>query len=386
MNLLLNGLPVLTFRMLLPWTGAWVADFDLDGDVPPPTSGPALVAGDATLVGTVDPLRSGKFGERPRVGIVAGGGGWSKTVRAQHYHSDGALPFATVLAATAAEVLETATLLEPVMLAEDFVRVAGPASQVLSGRAWWVGLDGVTRVGQRPPVAPPEGLEVLDWDQATGVATAACDGLVEPGTMLADERFGGAKVVRDAELELSAEGLRARLWLVDEVVTTPSPSPFVQAVRALAVDAIRPETMRRYRYRVIGMAGERVVLQAIDAGAPDLQPVRIWAGVPGAKAELAPGAEVLVGFRAGDAPTPIVEAFAPTDGAGWAPLTLDFEANAAISIKAPQVNLADASDAAVLLSAFIAWGKTVATAINGLVPGAVQLPTALMGSTKVRLS
>lgn len=204
--------------------------------------------------------------------------------------------------------------------------------------------------------------------------------------MLADERFGGAKVVRDVELVLTPEGLRASLWLVDATVMSPSPTPFVQAVRALAVDAVRPESLRRYRYRVIGMAGERVVLQAIDTGAPDLQPVRIWAGIPGAKAELAPGAEVLVGFRAGDAPTPIVEAFAPTDGAGWAPLMLDLEANAAISIKAPLVNLADASDAAVLLNAFIAWGSTVASAINGLVPGAVQPPTAVMGSTKVRLS
>lgn len=341
MNILANGQAVLTMRILIPWTGAWVADLSVDGDTAP-SSGRMAVSGDATLVGTVDPLRSGKFGERPHVGVVGGAGGWAKTVRAQHYHSDGTLPLATPLAATAAEVGETVQVVTPATLAEDFVRVAGLASQVLSGRPWWVGLDGITRVGARPQLPTPESLEVLDWDASRGVASAACDTIIEPGTVIVDGRFNGRrKIVRDVELEMLESGITATLWLTDAAPSAPS-TPFGQAIRALAVDAIRPETMRQYRYRVVAMSGDRVTLQAIDRDAPDLQPVRIWAGVPGMSADLAPGAEVLVGFRAGAAPTPIVVAFAPVDGTGWAPLmlTLDAVAKLALGEKAAQVILA----------------------------------------------
>jgi hypothetical protein len=57
-------------------------------------------------------------------------------------------------------------------------------------------------------------------------------------------------------------------------------------------------------------------------GLPDLLPLSVWPGIAGAHAELAPGAEVLVGFIEGDRTQPVVLAFAGREGPGFVPVRL----------------------------------------------------------------
>lgn len=335
MNLTANGLPVLTFRLLTPWSGPWMFSATLEADATLPAGAPCTVAGEAgTLSGSVDPDpdRTYKFGEQVHLGMLAGGGGWHKTVRPQHYHSDAALPLATVVTTTAAEVKEVATVTAPQSLGKDFLRVAGPASQVLRGRSWYVGYDGITVVGPRLPRPQPLSLEVHSWSEEDGTCDASCDEFVVPGTVVVDDRFG-SRIVRDVEMIMSGDKLRATLWLVETAPTGEAELELMAALGSVARKAVGAEWLRTYEYTVVAMQGDRVSVAPVDPTvAPAATPLSVWCGVPGAAAKLLPGTRVVVAFRNGDAMSPYVSAFEGPDGEGWAPLELTLDAVGALNL------------------------------------------------------
>lgn len=332
MILTANGIAVSTMTLLIPWTGVWSAELQLDGEALPPT-GPVAILGDGiALQGSVDPDRSGAFGEQLSLAVVGGMGGWSHPVRPKHYHSDVAVPLATVLATTAAEVKEPPPVCGPETVGKDYVRVAGPASQVLEGRSWYVGLDGITVVGPRPPL-PAVDIEILEWNVALGVVVASCDSIVQPGTVLVSPLFG-TRTVRDVELVMSADSIRATLWTVAEAPEGASRLELAGLLAGIARAAVRPEYLRLYECRVIGMTGERVDLQPTErlGGSPEIIPASVWSGVPGCKAMLSPGSLVLLGFRSGDPTQPYVAAFEDPEGPGWAPLELTLDARVVLNL------------------------------------------------------
>ena len=89
-----------------------------------------------------------------------------------------------------------------------------------------------------------------------------------------------------------------------------------------------------YRYRVVRMnsGDNRVCLQPVAAslGLPDLLPVSIMPGVPGAKPELAEGSTVLVSFIEGDPKQPIVTHFASPDSGDFLPVSVALNASASV--------------------------------------------------------
>ena len=91
-----------------------------------------------------------------------------------------------------------------------------------------------------------------------------------------------------------------------------------------------------YRYRVVRMnsGDNRVCLQPVAAslGLPDLLPVSIMPGVPGAKPELAEGSTVLVSFIEGDPKQPIVTHFASPDSGDFLPVSIALNASASVLI------------------------------------------------------
>ncbi len=311
-TLLLNTFRAVSVRLLIPWTGAWIADVDFDLEAVPvaPTGAALLKIGETTvLLGTIDPRASGRFGQKGRARVVAGAGGWDKTVTARHFHNDAGLLSAAVLTATAAEVGEKLVQPIPSVLGFDFVRSAGPASRVLAGLDWYVDFSGVTFVGPRVPIpADPTSVEVLSFDPNTQRAEIASDAVIRPGTILVDPRFGTA-TVRDVEQTFNDAGARATAWCGET-----STSRFISGLKSLAREATGLAHLKGYKYRVVAAGPDgRLTLQALRraAGVPDSIAIPVWPGVAGVSVQVAPGTICIVEFVEGDPAQPVVRAFEP---------------------------------------------------------------------------
>lgn len=218
--LALNGVRVNAARLVIPYSGAWTADLELDGAVLP--TGPAsLVLGSSTLSGTVLSAQSVAWANHLRVRLVGGRGGWRKAVAARAYHDDGGVRRADVLDGLATECGETIVSAgDLTRLGVDFVRCAGTAARaldaILGGVAWWVGLDGVTRYGTRPTATLAPLVELLDVEERGRVAVFGTEdpGAVPIGARFVDSRLGGSAMVREVEFEARANVTRVRAWAV----------------------------------------------------------------------------------------------------------------------------------------------------------------------------
>lgn len=310
MTLLLNQLRAVTVRLRMPWTGVWTADVDVDLDLSHvvPSGLAALTVGESILPCAIDPSRGGAFGEKSRLRVLGGAGGWEKEVRSQHFKNDAGVLSTAVISATAAEVKERAVVLSPQRLGVDFVRTKGPASRVLSGMSWYVEpFTGTTIVGPRPeqPAIPTE-VEVLTWDPQNSVAEIATDRVLVPGTVLLDTRFGTA-IVRDVEQTFREGSARATAWCDASARTR-----LLGALRTLIREEVSLDALKVYLYRVVTQGpDDRVFLQAVDRsdGVPDVLPITIWTGMTGVSARVLLGTECLVMFRSGDRARPFVLGF-----------------------------------------------------------------------------
>lgn len=313
-TLMLNGLTVVSVRLFQPWQGGpWTAEVDFDLEAVPvmPIGPVTLKIGTSVFVGTIDPDASGKFGEKGRARVIAGGGGWHRPVASRQFHNDAGVLSPAVIMATAAEVGEAAVVAIPKFLGVDYERVAGPASRVLAGLDWYVTPAGVTTVAPRVP-APgnPLEIDVLSWDAHAHIAEIATDEVLSPGTILVDPRFG-TLIVRDVEQTFDAGGARATARIAEK---TPAGGKLAGMLASAVRELGGLANLKTYRYRVVAQnpADGRLTLQAISrqAGAPDSLALPAWYGVPGLKAELiTPGSEAAVVFLDGDPAQPAVVAF-----------------------------------------------------------------------------
>lgn len=341
MSLFVNGLQFNSMRWLASWSGVWCAELELPHGTEVVPSGRVVIASEAltmTLVGTVDSDHSGSFSEKKSLRVLAGGGGWQKNVRKKTYHSDIGIPLAMVATTTAAEVAEIVTVLTPKVIGKDFIRAEGAASQVFTeaGVDWWVGLDGITRVGTRLPSIQPASLVVKDWNPTTRMMQFTASALIEPGTIIVDPRFG-KQVVRQVEATIAGGLVSGTLFTADAPPKSGSYSELIDDLAALSREATRITFARFHEYRVIAMAGDRVELQAINpiGGLPNVLPGSVWGGISGYKATLQPASRVLVGFIGGDPRYPFVAAFEPSDGVGWRPIRLELDALLSIELGGP---------------------------------------------------
>lgn len=326
----IDGQRATRLRIVRPWTGVWFAEADLDGTAGPvvPSGAVEIRVNGQVMRGTVDPSGSAKFGQRSTVRVLAGGGGWAKPVKPRHFHNDGAVRLSSVVRATASEVGEVADVRADEVLAVDFVRSGLlPASQVLGGASWHVDDAGTTVVGARAVEPAPEAaaVRVLEWDPSSDRASITAAAFVLPGWTVEDARFGGPRTIRDVEQVFDSSGSTITAWCSP---TSPEASALVSALGGLVLGLSGVTYCKGYRYRVYGMKGHRVELQAVSkvAGLPDVLPVSMRPGVPGVHADLALGAEVVVEFIEGDRTRPVVRAFVGKDGETWLPKALEFDA------------------------------------------------------------
>jgi hypothetical protein len=342
----LGSQEVIAARVRVPWTGVWVADVDVAGTVVP-SGQVTLQIGTTSFVGTVEPSRSGAFLSRTHVLVVGGKNKWSSSVRPRGYHNDAQVrrnQIAVDAARDAGEVLVVDAALDR-PLNVDFAREGAPApasrvlEQLFPDASWWVGTDGITRLGTRSITDVSANVQALEADERKGTAVLTVDtddvSKLLPGSSVTDAQRlpGGAFVVHDVELVVEAQKLRAFAWAGvgrDERLTA--------ALRALARESDSRRTFQGiYRYRVFSMSSDRVQLQAVrtDLGLPDIMPISMSPGVAGAWSELAGGSIVFVAFAdGGDPAAPIVIGFEPKGGPGFMPMQTTLDAQQKVAIGA----------------------------------------------------
>ncbi len=319
-----NGVRAVRVRLVTTWRGAWFADIDLDPESAPVTaadvpSGSVTIVltppglAQITLVGTVDPDAVGRFVSSVPLRVLAGAGGWAKSVPEQQFHSDGGVSSVTVEQSTANAVGETVNDPSPVALGIDWVRLAGPARRVFGERDWYVDGAGVTQVGARPPATPDASIELLSWEPLHQHGMLSGDALVLPGTVLTDPRFDGPITVRDVVQTFDASGTRAEIWCGQSTT-----SKLEATLRNIVNELGGLATLKTYLYRIVSQNGDgRLVLQPVvnpdgsASDAPPLNPVSVWPGMSGLSALYKTSSQVIVGLVGGDPAFPVVVSFQP---------------------------------------------------------------------------
>ena len=384
----LGGNVVTDARLTIPAWGLSWHDVSIDGEVT--LSGRVtLVVADLTIQGTVQ--SGGPAAGRSFYRVVAGAGGWGKTLPAKSYVNDAGVKLSTVLgdaAAASGETLDLTSFDTSTRLGPAFVRPAGPACRVLelvAPSAWYVGEDGLTRLGARPAsTLTSTAARTSQLDLARGTLELASETIagILPGLVV------DGLTVLDVEHAVSKDGLRSKVWGKQGGAA----SRRLSAMRKI-VDQMDPD--RKFRgvseYRVINQTGERLNLQAVRAstGMPDLGLVFVRPGVPGAKASHTLGAKVLVGFVDADETRPVVLGFVDADDGFFLPISSSFDATTSVTIgaSAGTVNVGAApapvaKSAAVLtsLTAIETWVTALNSALAAA-PDPAHVATAMVTPT-----
>ncbi len=327
----LAGLRATHARAQIPAWGCWFADVALDGEHT--LSGQAdLVIADLTLKGTV--LDGGPTSGRSYYRIVGGKGGWGKIIEPIGEANDLGVKLSTVLtkvARLAGEDLDLTTV-PSTRLGPACVLVEGPASRLLelrASKAWYVGEDGVTRLGTRAAAALAEALSDGPVDHARGTVTLARESIA---AILPGVTVRGLTAI-DVHHEVDAKGgLRTTIW--GQLAPTDA-SRRLDAWRAL-FDALDPA--RPYRgvteYRVLGLEGKRANLTPVRAssGMPDLKRVMAYPGVPGCEGSVRAGSVVLVGFINSDHARPYICGFEHPEGPGFVPTSITLTGSSFVDV------------------------------------------------------
>lgn len=312
--------------------GCWYADISIDGAITL-TGRVTLKIADLALYGTV--LSGGAANGRSHFRIVAGAGGWGKTIEKKSYTNDLGVKLATVLrdaASAAGETLDMSTV-PATTVGPAFARKAGAAGKVLDYFApqnWYVGEDGVTRIGKRAAGRLPAGAIKSPPDLARRTMTIASESIASilPGLVV-----DGLTAV-DVLHEVSPKGLRSTIW---GALGAATGNRSLDAFRVL-LDRLDPDRAFRgvTEYRVVTQAGERLNLQPVRAstGMPDLRGVKVSPGLAGAKSTLTPGARVLVTFVDASPTRPLVVGFEDAEGGGFLPLQTAIDATTLVKLGA----------------------------------------------------
>ncbi len=329
-----NGHRLLALHVDVPNMGPWVADLDFE-DAPAVSGRVEIRLRGLTLIGTVAPKLSGTHLEQRKCRVIAGAGGWAHTITRKDYHNDAKIRAQLIAEDVAREVGETLGDFAPASerVGVHYTRSTGAASRVLEhvigvGIPWWVDYAGRTCVGPRPstPLTIDGSYDVLAYDARHRSLTFAIDdpAIVQIGSVVSQPPLEAPQTIREFELHADANEIRVIAWCGGAEAERGRLAGLMRAIANRATDS---KLLGKYRYRLVSQRPDgRVDLQAVrkDAGLPDLRTVRVWPGVAGAAAELAPGTEVLLEFVEGDPGQPVVTHFAYRDGPGFVPISLSF--------------------------------------------------------------
>lgn len=313
----LNGLRVTDAHVTIPAWGCWYAEVSVDGEQTL-TGTATLQLADLKLVGTI--LSGGPTLGRSVYRIVAGKGGWGKSVPKTEYTNDLGVKLSKVLGDAASAVGETIVVDSDTRVGPAWTRPAGPANaqlNLLAPKAWYVDELGTTRLGARAAstltTAAPRTQKA---DLARGKVVLATETIASllPGVVV-----DGIAAVDVCHEFTGASGLRTTLYGQQQA----SPA---DALRSLLAQL---DPNRAYRgvteYRVVTLSGDLLNLQPVrvSTGMPDLARVAIWPGVGGCKTKPPMGSRCLVGFIDSDPARPYVSGFEAGAAATSLELTTD---------------------------------------------------------------
>jgi len=314
----LAGTAATGLRLTLPAWGMWWADVTTEDDA-------GLSVGDTTSLDVTGiacacaVVAAGSVEGRGAYRLVGGAGGWGTPVVRRGYQDDLGVRVSTVVSDVAAKVGETLDDVPSTRLGTRFARPAGPASSVLAivaDRAWYVGLDGVTRFGARAASTYAGDAPRTRLDPAGSIvelATESIAGLV-PGVSV-----DGSDPATDVEFSLEGDRFTVRVY------SGARTSRRVDALQQL-LDALDPRRKFRaaYEYRVVTQSSDRLNLQPVRvaSGMPDLSRVEVRLA-PGVKAQHMLGSTVMVAFADADPSRPFVFTGDAAGAPGWMPLGLE---------------------------------------------------------------
>lgn len=170
----LNGSRVTRANIVIPAKGCFTADVWID-DATSITGPVTLTIGSLSLVGTV--TRGGSFTGQSSFRIIAGAGGWMKTLTARYYKHTFGVKASAVLTDAGNEVGETVIVKSDRTLGQYFVREQGPAARLLAqlGDVWWIRPDGVTVIGPRDTPTITSAFDVMGASPESGKIQIATD-------------------------------------------------------------------------------------------------------------------------------------------------------------------------------------------------------------------
>jgi hypothetical protein len=204
----LSGQRLTTVKLGRPFYGAWAADVVLADSSA--VSGPvSLVIGNMTLAGTS--YRTASFAGSRSARVVAGAGGWMKSLKSRGYQNSGGVPLSMVIGDAARVVGETVSVATDRSLGEAWTVEAKSAQFLLrqvAGTLWWVDDAGVTHIGPRPSIAITSDFQVIGWSGKTGLFEIATEDYAAwvPGATFTAPTVTGTQTVSFVELEQDNDG------------------------------------------------------------------------------------------------------------------------------------------------------------------------------------
>lgn len=162
----------------------------------------------------------------------------------------------------------------------------------------------------------------------------------------------------------------------------------LDVVRAIVEALIEPTRYYAHiRYRVQLQQGDRLALQIVrpKRDFPDILPISLMCGAPGAGGDPALGSEVLVVFADGDPNLPVVTHFERPERPGFVPVTATLDASELVRVgeSADLVELGSGSEALLTtqeVGRVIRYGDTVllsgpiTAGVAGTAQGVLTLP------------
>lgn len=222
----LSGVPIVSARLTVPYSGIWHADVELDRVLPAPLVGPQVL----TLSGSTwacSPVRSGDYAGERRARLVGGTGGWRTPVLGPELPppliSPIGVPVALILllASSLAAELPVAGYVGPPLLGAPplggaYIFQAGPMSLVLQdilGDGWWMDPTGAVQAIPRTPTPIVSPWVATAFDGAQGMIEIATD---SPGDWAPGATFVGVTAsgtISRVTHELTAGKLRTKALL-----------------------------------------------------------------------------------------------------------------------------------------------------------------------------
>ena len=171
----LSGVRVVQGFLMIPLYGSWCADLLLATTDAVPTNA-SLTIGNLTLAGNI--FRQDIHAGSRNCRMVAGFGGWRTSITAKQYQFSSGVKLSTVLNDAAAECGEKIKVSNDTSIGGNFIRAAGPASNVLrqlAGGNWYIDATGITQNVAWPSSTVATDFTLIDHDGAQGKAFIATE-------------------------------------------------------------------------------------------------------------------------------------------------------------------------------------------------------------------